>query len=62
MTPNTAKRSTLSGDLIVLFAIVLVDVLVHIVFSGQYGFHRDELDIVMNAPTSWIRATSLTRP
>jgi len=49
MTPNTAKRSTLSGDLIVLFAIALVDVLVHIVFSGQYGFHRDELDIVMNA-------------
>ena len=49
MTPNTSKRSTLSGDLIILFAIALVDVLLHVLFSGQYGFHRDELDIVMNA-------------
>jgi len=49
MTPNTSKRSALSDDLIVLFAIALVDVLVHVLFSGQYGFHRTELDIVMNA-------------
>ena len=49
MTPLTSKRSALIGDLIVLFAIALVDVLVHVLFSGQYGFHRDELDIVMNA-------------
>jgi len=49
MTPNMAKRSVLSGDLMILFAIALVDVLLHILFSGQYGFHRNELDIVMNA-------------
>jgi hypothetical protein len=42
MTPN------LSGDLVVLCAIALVDVLVHVLFSGQYGFHRDELDVLMN--------------
>ena len=49
MRPETSKRDTLYGDLIVLCAIALVDILVHILFSGQYGFHRDELDIVMNA-------------
>jgi hypothetical protein len=48
MTPNASKRSTLSGDLIVLCVIALVDILVHILFSGQYGFHRDELDVLMN--------------
>jgi hypothetical protein len=45
---DTSKRSTLSGDLIVLCAIALVDVLVHVLFSGQYGFHRDEIDVLMN--------------
>jgi 4-amino-4-deoxy-L-arabinose transferase-like glycosyltransferase len=49
MTTARSQRSTLSGDLIVLFAVALVDVVVHVLFSGQYGFHRDELDIIMSA-------------
>ena len=48
MTPTLSRRSAVSGDLIVLFSIALVDVLVHVLFSGQYGFHRDELDVLMN--------------
>ena len=24
-------------------------VIFHIIFNGQYGFHRDELDFIMNA-------------
>ena len=49
MTPNMSRRSAFSGDLMILFAIALVDVFLHVLSSGQYGFHRDELDVVMNA-------------
>lgn len=36
-------------DLAVLIGVAICGVLVHIVLNGQYGFHRDELDIIMNA-------------
>jgi len=41
--------SFLSKDTTILLAIALCGVLVHILLNGQYGFHRDELDILMNA-------------
>jgi hypothetical protein len=40
---------SLKADTLVLFAIAVCGVLIHILFNGQYGFHRDELDILMNA-------------
>ena len=33
----------------ILLLIALGGTLLHIVLNGQYGFHRDELDILMNA-------------
>jgi 4-amino-4-deoxy-L-arabinose transferase-like glycosyltransferase len=36
-------------DNIILFSMAFIAVLLHILFNGQYGFHRDELDFIMNA-------------
>ena len=36
-------------DNIILFSMAVIAVLFHILFNGQYGFHRDELDFIMNA-------------
>ena len=45
---NSSPRIQLSDNaLLVLLA--LGAVLTHILLNGQYGFHRDELDILMNA-------------
>ena len=37
------------SESIPLVLLALGMVLVHMIFNGQYGFHRDELDIIMNA-------------
>jgi 4-amino-4-deoxy-L-arabinose transferase-like glycosyltransferase len=34
---------------IILLGLALCGILIHIVLNGQYGFHRDELDVIMNA-------------
>jgi hypothetical protein len=36
-------------DNIILLMLALGGTLIHILFNGQYGFHRDELDFIMNA-------------
>jgi 4-amino-4-deoxy-L-arabinose transferase and related glycosyltransferases of PMT family len=36
-------------DTLILFLMALGAVLFHILLNGQYGFHRDELDFIMNA-------------
>src|SRR5512145_2258910 len=36
-------------DNLILFLMALGAVLLHILLNGQYGFHRDELDFIMNA-------------
>jgi 4-amino-4-deoxy-L-arabinose transferase-like glycosyltransferase len=36
-------------DTLFLLAFAFCGVLIHILFNGQYGFHRDELDFIMNA-------------
>ena len=36
-------------DNIILLMLALGGILIHILFNGQYGFHRDELDFIMNA-------------
>lgn len=34
---------------ILLLLLAIGGALIHILLNGQYGFHRDELDIIMNA-------------
>lgn len=34
---------------LILLSLALGGVLIHILLNGQYGFHRDELDFIMNA-------------
>jgi 4-amino-4-deoxy-L-arabinose transferase-like glycosyltransferase len=46
MKSKTAPRL---NDTSVLFLIALCGTLLHVLLNGQYGFHRDELDIIMNA-------------
>lgn len=36
-------------DNLILFLVALGATLIHILLNGQYGFHRDELDFIMNA-------------
>jgi 4-amino-4-deoxy-L-arabinose transferase-like glycosyltransferase len=36
-------------DNIIIFSMAFVAVVFHILLNGQYGFHRDELDFIMNA-------------
>ncbi len=37
------------ADNLILLILALGGVLLHILLNGQYGFHRDELDVIMNA-------------
>jgi hypothetical protein len=46
MITKTKNRLTDNGLLLFL---ALCGTLIHILLNGQYGFHRDELDIIMNA-------------
>jgi Dolichyl-phosphate-mannose-protein mannosyltransferase len=46
MTTTTASRL---ADTRFLLLLALGGILIHILLNGQYGFHRDELDILMNA-------------
>lgn len=48
MSATITPRFHLS-DLTILLLLGLAGVAIHTVFNGQYGFHRDELDILMNA-------------
>lgn len=36
-------------DNVLLLALASGGVLIHILLNGQYGFHRDELDVILNA-------------
>ena len=36
-------------DTMILVTLALAGMLIHILLNGQYGFHRDELDFIMNA-------------
>ncbi len=42
-------RPNLRSDLAVLLLVGLGVALLHVLTNGQYGFHRDELDIILNA-------------
>src|SRR5512137_2901000 len=44
------KRLLVSlNDTTILFILAFFGALLHVLLNGQYGFHRDELDILMNA-------------
>lgn len=36
-------------DTQLLILLAMCGTLIHILLNGQYGFHRDELDVIMNA-------------
>jgi 4-amino-4-deoxy-L-arabinose transferase-like glycosyltransferase len=44
-----SKATPRLNDTAILFLIALCGMLLLILLNGQYGFHRDELDIIMNA-------------
>lgn len=46
---NIKRYFSSLSDISVLLLVALIGVLVHTLLNGQYGFHRDELDIIMNA-------------
>lgn len=37
------------SDNLTLLLLAMGGILIHILLNGQYGFHRDELDVLMNA-------------
>ena len=43
------RRSFSFSDTAILIILAACGTLLHILLNGQYGFHRDELDIIMNA-------------
>ena len=43
------RRLSSVSDNTVLILLAICGALLHILLNGQYGFHRDELDIIMNA-------------
>ncbi len=49
MTLKTALRPLHLSDNALLLLLAVGGVSIHILLNGQYGFHRDELDILMNA-------------
>ena len=44
-----SSRNVLSDTTLLLLLLAMGGVLFHILLNGQYGFHRDELDFIMNA-------------
>jgi hypothetical protein len=49
MAAQPASRSVRLSDNGLLILLAVCGALIHILLNGQYGFHRDELDIIMNA-------------
>jgi hypothetical protein len=49
MTANTDSHAVRLSDNGLLLLLAACGALLHILLNGQYGFHRDELDIIMNA-------------
>jgi 4-amino-4-deoxy-L-arabinose transferase-like glycosyltransferase len=49
MTAQSTTRTVRLGDNGLLLLLAVCGALLHVLLNGQYGFHRDELDILMNA-------------
>ncbi|HTP09182.1 MAG TPA: glycosyltransferase family 39 protein [Anaerolineae bacterium] len=49
MTAQSSSRSIRLSDNGLLLLLAVGGALLHTLLNGQYGFHRDELDIIMNA-------------
>lgn len=43
------RKMISDSNTILLLLLAICGALIHILLNGQYGFHRDELDIIMNA-------------